>query len=540
MLQNLFLVAGTLAPLLQGLPGTDAISTNFTSACEDIASRASSIHNTTAFFSSFVPVGTNLTLDSDPTCGTPSQVTFSDMCRVALNVSTSDQSGIIMEAWLPTNWTGRFLSTGNGGLAGCIQYIDLAYGAELGFATVGANNGHNGSSGEAFYEHPEVLKDFVYRSVHTNVIVGKEITKMFYGAPHTFSYYSGCSTGGRQGFKSVQDFPEDFDGVLAGAPALRFSNLMSWLGRFFNILGTPDSPSFITTDQWVGLIHENILKQCDKIDGVEDGIIEDPNLCDYKPEELMCSPGSNSSDCLTPTQVDAVRQVFSPMYDLNGNLMYSKQQPGGENIALVPPIYTSGQPVVFALDWFHYVVYNPSKDVTKLNLTDYQLAEDLNPFNIATFEGDISAFKARNGRVIAYHGQADMLVSPADTELYYNYVSRTMGLPPTELDDFLRYFRISGMSHCFGGDGAWEFGQGLEGLVGNFSTEMLDPERNALTALVRWVEEGIAPDTLLGTKYVNDTPSLGVEFSRKHCRYPLRNTYDGVGDSSIPESWSCQ
>ncbi|KIK56977.1 hypothetical protein GYMLUDRAFT_46582 [Collybiopsis luxurians FD-317 M1] len=525
------------------LPGIYATSFDFDSACNNIASQAASIANTTVFFSGVVPAGTNLSF-TNPTCdaaGVASfQVTLADMCRVALNVSTSDQSGIIMEAWLPRNWTGRFLSTGNGGLAGCIQYADLAYGAGLGFATVGANNGHNGSSGQAFYNHPEVLEDFVFRSIHTNVLVGKEITKTFYGSPHKFSYYFGCSTGGRQGFKSVQEFPDDFDGVLAGSPALNFNNLMSWFGRFFDILGTPDSPSFITADQWSGLIHENVLKQCDTIDGVADGIIEDPNLCDYKPEELICVPGSNSSDCLTATQAEALRQVFSPMYGLRGNLMYPRQQPGGEDTIYVEGLYTSGTPISFSSDWFHYVVYDPSFDVTKLNLTDYQYAEDLNPFNIATFNGDLSAFKARNGKVITYHGQADILISPTDTELYYNHVAQTMGLPPAELDDFMRFFRISGMSHCVTGDGAWQFGQSLLAVEGNLTAENLDPDRNALTALVRWVEEGIAPDTVLGTKYVNDTPELGVEFSRRHCRYPLRNTYDRVGDSSVPESWSCQ
>ncbi|KIK50348.1 hypothetical protein GYMLUDRAFT_266176 [Collybiopsis luxurians FD-317 M1] len=530
-------------PFLQTILSIHAASVDFDSACDNIASQAASIANTTVFFSEVVPAGTNLSF-VNPTCDAvgvaSSQVTLADMCRVALNVSTSDQSGIAMEAWLPRNWTGRFLSTGNGGLAGCIQYADMAYGAGLGFATVGANNGHNGSSGQPFYNNSEVLEDFVFRSIQTNVLVGKEITKMFYGSPHNFSYYFGCSTGGRQGFQSVQDFPDYFDGVLAGSPGFNFNSLMSYFGRFFEILGTPDSPTFITAEQWSGLIHENVLKQCDTIDGVADGIIEDPNLCDYKPEELICAPGSNSSDCLTATQVEALRQVFSPMYGLHGNLMFPRQQPGGEDTAYVETLYTGGTPISFASDWFHYVVYDPSFNVTKLNLTDYQYAEDLNPFNIATFNGDLSAFKARNGKVIIYHGQADIMISPIETELYYNHVARTMALPPTELDDFMRFFRISGMSHCYAGDGAWQFGQHLSAVGGNLTAENLNPDQNALTALVRWVEEGIAPDTLLGTKYVNDTPELGVEFSRRHCRYPLRNTYDRMGNSSVPESWSCQ
>ncbi|KIK51775.1 hypothetical protein GYMLUDRAFT_50335 [Collybiopsis luxurians FD-317 M1] len=401
------------------------------SACRSIASQAVSIENTTVFFTDLVPVGTTLTFPASP-----SQVALVEMCRVALNVSMLDQSGFTMEAWLPQNWTGRFLSTGNGG----IQYVDLAYTTAQEFTTVGANNSHNGTSGRLFFDNSDVLADFVYHS----------------------------------------------------------------------------------------LIHDNILEQCDTIDEVADGIIEDPNLCDYMPKELICSSSSNSSGCLTPAQAGAVREVFSPMYDTHGKLMFPRQQPGSEN------------PDLISLDWFHFVVFNPSFDVNTLNLKDYQIAEDLNPFNVATFNGNLSPFQSRGGKVIAYHGQADMLISPANTEFYYQHIARTMGLPPSEINKFLRFFCISGMSHCSTGPGAWEISQTLAGASGNLTSETLDPERNVLTAGVRWVEEGVAPDTILGTKYVNDTTALGVEFSRRHCRYPLRNIYDRTSDSKFPNSWSCK
>ncbi|KAF5360117.1 hypothetical protein D9757_011738 [Collybiopsis confluens] len=521
---------------------TAAAAFDFESACSTIAIQAASIENTTIFFADLVPAGTTLTFpDQDPSCSgtSSSQVALVDMCRVALNVTTSHRSGITMEAWLPRNWTGRFLSTGNGGLAGCIQYVDLAYTSAQGFATVGANNGHNGTGGSLFFNNPDVLADFVYRSVHTNAVVGKEIARMFYGTPHRTSYYIGCSTGGRQGFKMVQDFPQDFDGVVAGSPAVNFNDLTSWQAHFHNILGVASSPTFMTTDQWTGLVHDSILEQCDTIDGVADGIIEDPNLCDYKPEELICDSPTNRSNCLTPAQATAVRQVFSPLYNTHGELMFPRQQPGSENPAIVSSLY-GGDLFAVSEDWFRFVVFNPTFNLNTLNLQDYQIAQDLNPFNIATFNGDLSSFQSRGGKVITYHGQADMLISPADTEFYYQHVSSTMGLPPSKLDDFLRFFRIGGMSHCATGPGAWEIGQTLAGASGNLTAETLDPDRNVLTTVVRWVEEGIAPDTILGTKYVNDTTSLGVEFSRRHCRYPTRNVYDRKGDSNLPSSWSCK
>jgi feruloyl esterase len=250
-------------------------------------------------FAQYISAGTNLSLEQNAvleTCDRPYQLVPVDLCRVAMFVKTSATSNITLEAWLPTNWTGRFLSTGNGGLSGCIQYEDIAYGTSFGFATVGANNGHNGTSGEAFYKAPEVVADFAYRSVHTGVVVGKQISKAYYESDYTKSYYLGCSTGGRQGFKEVQDFPNDFDGVVVGAPALAFNNLSSWSGSFYLYTGSNTSSTFLSPDEWA-LVHEDILSQCDTIDGVKDGIIEGSralrlHTCDAtmlsQPHERLC------------------------------------------------------------------------------------------------------------------------------------------------------------------------------------------------------------------------------------------------------------
>jgi feruloyl esterase len=192
---------------------------------------------------------------------------------VAMYVATSNTSGITLEAWLPSNWTGRFLSTGNGGVSGCIQYEDIAYGTSLSFATVGANNGHNGTSGKAFYHAPGVVEDFAWRSVHTGVVVGKEITTLFYGKNFTKSYYLGCSTGGRQGMKSAQMFPADFDGIVAGAPAFDFNDLSSWSGWLGVITGFDNTSSGFVDEALWSAVHDEILAQCDGIDGAIDGYV---------------------------------------------------------------------------------------------------------------------------------------------------------------------------------------------------------------------------------------------------------------------------
>ncbi|SPQ26559.1 f3fddecd-5a43-4800-8eb1-10b872931a79 [Thermothielavioides terrestris] len=506
---------------------------SFQQRCSKLASQLK-IENATVWFSEYVAANTNISFpDTDPSCGQGPLSVGVDFCRVSLRVATSSRSSISMEAWLPRNWTGRFLSTGNGGLNGCLSYDDMAYTTELGFSTVGANNGHNGTSGAPFLNNPEVVTDFAWRSVHTNVVVGKSISKTFYRQQHKKSYYLGCSTGGRQGFMSAQSFPDDFDGIVAGAPALDFNNLNSWSGHFYLLTGAAGSPTYLTPDQWTA-VHQDILAQCDGIDGAVDGIIEDPELCQYRPESLICPPGTpaNTSTCITGTQAATVRAVFSDLYGENGTLVYPRMQPGSELLGEAY-IYYAGQPFQYSVDWFRYVVYNnPNWDPATLGPADYAYSDALNPADIRTWSGDLSAARARGVKILHYHGQQDQIITSANSPRYYNHVAQTMSLPSSALDDFYRFFRISGMGHCSGGPGAV--------FIGNqrANTASLDPDQNVLTAVVRWVEQGKAPDAILGTAFVNGTAGGQIAFQRWHCKYPLRNTYTGKGDPKDPDSWN--
>lgn len=416
-----------------------------------------------------------------------------------------------------------------GSLAG-IQYYDLTYGSFLGFATVGANNGHNGTSGEPFYQHPEVIEDFVYRSVHTGVVVGKQLTKLFYPEGFNKSYYIGCSTGGRQGFKAVQEFPEEFDGVLAGAPAFNFIHLLSWSARFYTITGPPGADTFLSPAEWE-IVHQEILRQCDGLDGAVDGIIEDPDLCHPIIETLICKPGESKDTCLTGTQVNTVRTVLSPCYGANGTLLYPRMQPGSEILGAAA-LY-SGTPFPYSTDWYRYVVYNdPNWDPATFNVHDASVALAQNPFNVQTWESNLTAFRDAGGKVLTYHGLQDHLISSDNSKLYYARVAETMNLPPSELDQFYRLFSISGMAHCDGGDGASAIGNEPITFTGK------DPEDNVLMAVVKWVEEGVAPETIRGTKFV-DGPGSAVAYRRKHCRYPRRNVFKGPGNYTDENAWHC-
>lgn len=253
----------------------------FQTKCAEFANKIN-LPNGKVNFADYVPGGTNLSLpENAPSCDASYQAVPVDLCRVAMAVNTSDSSKATLEAWFPREYKGRFLSSGNGGLSGCMRSMlvgsralwlihhqvfntkyDLAYTAHLGFVTVGTNNSHNGTSGKPFYHHPGVLKDFAYRSVHADVVVGKDLTKKFDDEGFSKSYYLACSTGGCQEWKSVQKYPDGFDGVVAGAPAVNFINLLSWSVHFYLITGSPSSDTYLTPAEWT-VVHEEFLRKCD-------------------------------------------------------------------------------------------------------------------------------------------------------------------------------------------------------------------------------------------------------------------------------------
>ena len=497
--------------------------------------------NSTLRILEYVPAGTNLPLTgNDATCTRTNQTAANNLCRVALTVPTSNRSSLIYEHWFPEVWSGRFLATGNGGTDGCIKYEELAYGAQYGFATAGTNNGHNGSSGVTFLNNPDVVEDYASRSLHASAQAGKTLTDAFYGETHNRSYYIGCSGGGRQGIKSAEAHPDgEFDGIVAGSPGVGFNDLYSWRGRFLTVTGAVNSPNFITADMWINLIHNEVLRQCDDIDGVVDGIITDPDLCHFDPSTIACSNSSctaaSNSSCLNPTQVDIVNTIFSPYTYPNGTLIFPGANPGSEILAS-GGLY-SGLPFTYSQEWFRYVVLSdPTWDPATYNLSDTILANELNPFDVQTYPSDLSAFRDSGSKMISYHGRQDQQISSFNTERFYKHLQAGMNATSADLDEFWRFFRIPGMSHCLNGPGAWVFGETGGGAAAGIPFE---PSRNVLAAVVAWVENGTAPDTITGTKFVNDTVSLGVDFMREHCRYPLRSTYVG-GDPKDVASWVCQ
>ncbi|KAF8510909.1 tannase and feruloyl esterase [Gautieria morchelliformis] len=449
------------------------------------------LENTTILAATHVAAGTNVT-----TPGSCQSIAFSTVavCRVQAVVNTTATSAVHFEAWLPDVWFGRFLGLGNGGLGGCIDYVNLDYGTTLHFASVGSDNGHDGSDGHQFLNSPEIINDFAFRAVHVEAVLGKQIVDAYYGTPHRKSYYLGCSTGGRQGTQAALLFPEDFDGIVGGSPATDFNSLsgqQAILGRF---VGAPShtTDAFIPATLWP-VISKEILRQCDGLDGLMDGIITDPDQCTFRPEALLCSASTkNTSECATAPQVAALRNIYQPIFGTQGQLLYTRYDPAAESAGNFINMF-SGDIFSIAKNWFAFAIFNDTAhSFDNFGVADIELANAINPGGITTFNGDLSAFMKRGGKFLTYHGRQDQLISSDNSLRYYNHISSTLSLP--NLDDFYRLFLIPGMDHCSGGPGAWAFGQG-----GSASNVVNATSHNILLAMVDWVEKGEAPDEMIGS-----------------------------------------
>jgi feruloyl esterase len=310
------------------------------------------------------------------------------------------------------------------------------------------------------------------------------------------------------GIKGAEMYPEDYDGIVAGCPAVDFNNLQGERAMFYPITGPVGSPNFIGPVYWTGLIHDEVLKQCDSLDGVIDGIIEVPDRCYFNPKTLLCASNSSVA-CLNAQQVEQVEQIYAPYNYPNGTLIFPRMNPGNELYAVLK--FLAGAPFSYSQDWFRYVVLSdPTWDPITYNVTDVSLAEELNPFDIRTYPKTLPAFKKRGGKILSYHGGQDNQITSFNTERFWDRMAQADG----DLHSWYRFFRVSGMFHCNSGPGAWVIGQG-----GGASGEGIpfEPQQNVLAAIVAWVEKGQAPDSLTGTKFVNDTVSLGIDFQRKHC-----------------------
>jgi feruloyl esterase len=477
--------------------------------------------------------------------GLPAQsVDVPAFCRVRGEIRPTLDSLIKFEVWLPADWNGKFEQVGSGGLAGSINIFFLAADMKRGYATAGTDDGHQGSGvdGSWVIGHPEKVKDFGYRAVHQTNEKAKQIIAAFYQKGPKYSYFNGCSEGGREAMMEAQRYPEDFNGILAGATAHKWTELMAAFA--WNAQALNSAASFISPAKR-NAIREAALAVCGSQDGVKDTYIKDPLSCRFDPSVLLCKD-SDSDSCLTAEQLAALKKIYSgPKNPRTGKQISSGYEPGAEGVPGVPGIafdsYVYGAAPGASLDaifssafYGGFVFENPNWKVSDLNF-DKDIAttqEKVGP-SLDANNSDLSAFRARGGKLIHYHGWNDGSPSPHHSVEYYEDVMAKMG-GFKQTSKFYRLFMAPGMMHCGSGLGPNLFGNMLDFAAPN------DADHNIFAALERWTEQGVAPDKIIATKYANDDPSKGVEMTRPLCPYPQIAKWTGKGATSEAQNWVCK
>ncbi|ORY71320.1 feruloyl esterase B precursor [Pseudomassariella vexata] len=433
------------------------------------------------------------------------------LCAVTICVKSSANSSFSFGLFLPdTTWNERFLATGNGGSGGGINWPDMGTFSQYGFATMSTDTGHNSTVIDSSWalNAPDAIIDWGWRAMHGSVMVAKSVIDAYYDdfSAIKYSYYASCSTGGRQGMKEIQLYPDSFDGVVIGAPSW-WTTHISPMTLKQGLYNYPNSSSkYIGIDLFPAILKE-ITKQCDPQDGVIDGIISDPSRCNFNYESLLCTPASRAA-CLNPAQLTTIKQFYSDYVDVNQTFVYPAISLGGD-----PTLLLAGLGSAFGYQYFKYQIYNDTKwDFTQFSYADVQKADELDPGQATADDFDLSPFKQQGGKLLMYHGTADNLVPTGGSIYYYNQVYQALAPKGVNLDDFFRFFLIPGMSHCLGSAVApWYIGASSQVPSGTTHSVpgFMDANHDIILAMMRWVEEGRAPNQLIATKF-NERPRVEV------------------------------
>jgi feruloyl esterase len=445
----------------------------------------------------------------------PGRKVAAPFCRVEMML----EGRVGVELWLPPreSWNGRFLGVGVGGDAGVFNFTDMARAAEAGFATASTDSGHKSSEQQWMMRRDAVL-DYTHRSQHLMNVAARSIIGRYYGRAPDYAYFAGCSGGGRQALKEMQRFPDDYDGVIAGAAGPRMPEMS--VRHLWHALHQERNPSGAMADTDWNLVANAVVQACDARDGVTDGVLENPAQCQFDPGTLQCSAGKGAN-CLTSEQVATVRAFYAPLRDENGRALDRGMVPGvrtrpGPPSPLLLPVIQQGahQDLSWTPAKFHM-----ANDLQLMRRTMPELAAD---------DPDIRKFAAQGGRAILYQGWLDPSIIADQSITYWEDVRDTLGAKST--DRTLRLYMIPGMPHCRGGAGVDEFGAPSSRLpIGD------DPRTDMLAALMAWVEQGKAPREIVGTRLEGGAPV------RTHllCPYPQQAVHAG-GDPARAQGYRCE
>ena len=434
------------------------------------------------------------------------------------------EAGFAIKLPTTTAWNERFQMVGNGGTAGVISIGAMDAALRKGFAAASTDTGHDAAKeplATFAYVTPEnpngrrKLLDFAYLSVHNTAVLAKRVIHAYYGKPARYSYWVGCSTGGRQGMQEAQRYPEDFDGLVIGAPGLYLTGNVTrriWVGQ--SQVGAGAIPV-----EKLPLLTKVVYEKCDAVDGLKDGVIDDPRRCGFNPSRDVpaCAAAAEGPDCFTAPQIEALAKIYGGPHNSKGTRLFPGEPVGSEPVwpdNLIGPIKTvlprsESQMKLAMLEpppgpaW-SYTMFDFDKDPPRVT----HAAAELNPRN-----PDLAPLKKRGGKIVHYSGWADQQVNPFPGIDYYETVSKRLGGAATR--DFYRLFMVPGMFHCSGGPGCntvdW------------------------LAAVMDWVEKGIAPEQLTGAHVENGKTTR----TRPVCPYPQVARHKGAGSIDDAANFAC-
>ncbi|RYC55672.1 hypothetical protein CHU98_g10536 [Xylaria longipes] len=424
-----------------------------------------------------------------------------------------------------------------------LNYPDMGEYTHYGFATVSTDTGHLSDIEDSSWalNNPDSIIDWSYRALHGSVNLAKQIVSAYYSDNTTtaatikHSYYTGCATGGRQGLRSLQLYPDDFDGVLIGDAAWQTTHLQSW-STWVPLQNYPPESPYHITEALFSSLTTRITEACDGQDGVIDSIIQDPASCRVEYATLLCSsPSANQAACVSEPQLTTLQKMLSP-YTINNTIVFSGLPFGAELSILASGANSIGY------GYFQNFVYNDTSfNFTSYSDNDFLTAVRINPGRATADDFDISSFKERGGKIIMYHGYADPLIPAGSSIEYFNRTLEAMHIDESQLSSFLRLFLIPGMNHCVSSaptqpDAPWYVAAAsqIAGIAGRLTgvsnvthsvPGYIDAKHDSVLALMKWVEEGVPPDELIATKFVNETaPTVESQSVKKS-----GDTYKCVG-----------
>lgn len=481
-------------------------------------------------------------------------------CEIAVKLRPTSDSVISFTLWLPSpeEWNGKYLQLGSGGWGGVIQTSELIGPLAQGYAVAETDDGHQ-SQGmlEALSPawavgHPEKLIDFGYRAVHETAMQSKVALQDYFNKPASRAYFKGCSDGGREALMEAERYPEEFDGIIAGAPANYWSHHLA--GFIWNELALDAPPDSRIKVEQMPAIEKAALAACDELDGVKDGLIEDPRRCHFDPSVLLCH-SAPSADCLTQAQIDALEKIYAgPKNPKTGEQIFPGYEPGTEaepgtwvGWILPPPQFPQGSiQGLLGNGYFSLVVHeDPKWDWHTMDFDrDVKAADEKTASIINSYTPDLRTFRDHGGKLIQYHGWGDAAIAPRNSINFYENVTSFLSRYPDprtadakDVQGFYRLFMVPGMGHCTGGPGPTSFG--------NDSPQPgtpVDADHDVLMALDQWVTQGKAPDRIIGTGKAGahpDSGSGGVSLTRPLCPYPKVARYKGKGDTNLAVSFEC-